>query len=152
MPATETMNNFSNRSPSVICAVHNWRSVKKKIQWPSPLGVLELQISKIQLFLLLKEEYNAVFRSSLCEEITCADFSPSRGGMILPNRLIYPTHTPETSALWSFYSFSVLEAVGEGPEKGHKDDQKAGAPRLWRKVEGAGLVLFGEEKTGETSL
>ena len=26
-------------------------------------------------------------------------------------------------------------AVGEGPEEGHQDDQKAGAPLLWRGVE-----------------
>ena len=33
-----------------------------------------------------------------------------------------------------------------GPEEGHKDDQKAGAPLLQRKVEGVGLVQPEEKK------
>jgi len=32
------------------------------------------------------------------------------------------------------------KAVEEGPEEGHKDDQRAAAPPLWRQTEGAGLV------------
>ena len=44
-------------------------------------------------------------------------------------------------------------AVGEGPEKGHKDDQGAGAPPLRGQAEGAGLIQPGEEKAaGVTSL
>ena len=38
------------------------------------------------------------------------------------------------------------EAVGEGPEEGHKDDQRAGAPPLRRQAERTGLVQPGEEK------
>jgi len=37
-------------------------------------------------------------------------------------------------------------AVGEGPEKGHKDAQRAAAPPLGRQAEEAGLVQTGEEK------
>jgi len=37
-------------------------------------------------------------------------------------------------------------AVGEGPEEGHKDDQRAGAPPLQRQVEGTGLIQPAEEK------
>ena len=37
-------------------------------------------------------------------------------------------------------------AVGEGPEEGHKDDQRDGALPLQRHAEGAGLVQPGEEK------
>ena len=37
-------------------------------------------------------------------------------------------------------------AVGEGPQEGHKDDQRAGAPSLQRQAGGAGLVQPGEEK------
>ena len=37
-------------------------------------------------------------------------------------------------------------AVGEGPEEGHKGDQRAGTPLLQRQTEGAGLVQPGEEK------
>ena len=37
-------------------------------------------------------------------------------------------------------------AVGEGPEEGHKDYQRAAAPPLQRQAEGAGLVQPGEEK------
>jgi len=37
-------------------------------------------------------------------------------------------------------------AVGEGPEEGHEDDQRAGASPLRRQAEGAGLVHPGEEK------
>ena len=37
-------------------------------------------------------------------------------------------------------------AVREGPEEGHKDDHRSGAPPLWRQDEGAGLVQTGEEK------
>ena len=37
-------------------------------------------------------------------------------------------------------------AVGEGPEEGHKDAQRAAAPPLQRQAEGAGLVQPGEEK------
>ena len=37
-------------------------------------------------------------------------------------------------------------AVGEGPEEGHKDDQRAGALPLRRQAEGAGLFQPGEEK------
>jgi len=34
----------------------------------------------------------------------------------------------------------------EGPEEGHKDDQRAGAPLLRRMVGGVGLVYLGEGK------
>ena len=37
-------------------------------------------------------------------------------------------------------------AVGEGPEEGHKNDQKAGASPLQRQAEGDGFVQPGEEK------
>ena len=37
-------------------------------------------------------------------------------------------------------------AVGEGPEEGHKYDQRAGEPLLQRQAEGAGLVQPGEKK------
>jgi len=37
-------------------------------------------------------------------------------------------------------------AVGMGVEVGHEDDQRAGAPLLWRQAEGTGLVWSGEEK------
>ena len=37
-------------------------------------------------------------------------------------------------------------AVGEDPEEGHKDNQKAGAPPLRRQAEGAGLVQPGGKK------
>ena len=43
-------------------------------------------------------------------------------------------------------STEELGAVGKGPEEGHKDDQRAGAPPLQRQAEGAGLVQSGEEK------
>ena len=33
-----------------------------------------------------------------------------------------------------------------GPEEGHEDDQRAGAPLLWRQAEGSGLIQPGEEK------
>ena len=38
------------------------------------------------------------------------------------------------------------DAVGVDPEEGHKDDQRAGAPLLWGKVEGVGFVQSGEQK------
>ena len=38
-----------------------------------------------------------------------------------------------------------------GPEEGHEDVQRAGAPLLHRKTEGAGLVQLGEG-SGETAL
>jgi len=37
-------------------------------------------------------------------------------------------------------------AEGERPEKGHKDEQRAGAPSLQRQAERDGLVQPGEEK------
>ena len=37
-------------------------------------------------------------------------------------------------------------AVGVGPEEGHKNDWRAGAPLLWGKAEGVGVVQPGEEK------
>ena len=37
-------------------------------------------------------------------------------------------------------------AVGEDPEEGHKDDQRAGAPTPQGQAEGAGLIQPGEEK------
>ena len=40
----------------------------------------------------------------------------------------------------------IFGAVGEGPEEGHKDDQRAAAPPLQRQAEGAGRVQPGEEK------
>jgi len=38
------------------------------------------------------------------------------------------------------------EAVGAGPEEGHRDDQRAGAPLLWIKAEGTEIVQSEEEK------
>ena len=32
------------------------------------------------------------------------------------------------------------------PEEGLQDDQRAGAPLLWRKVDGTGLFQIGEDK------
>ena len=43
----------------------------------------------------------------------------------------------------------VGTAVREGPDEGHEDDQRAGAPPLQRQAEGAGLVQPGEEKAAE---
>ena len=40
-------------------------------------------------------------------------------------------------------------AVGAGPEDGHKDDQRAGAPCLWEEAERVG-VLQPEEGSGGT--
>ena len=37
-------------------------------------------------------------------------------------------------------------AAGEGPEEGHKDDQRARATPLQRQAEGAGLVQPGEKE------
>jgi len=37
-------------------------------------------------------------------------------------------------------------AVGDGPEEGHKDDQRAGAPPLQRQAGVVGLVQPGEKK------
>jgi len=37
-------------------------------------------------------------------------------------------------------------AVGGGPEKGHKNNPRAGAPLLWGKTERVGAVQLGEEK------
>ena len=39
--------------------------------------------------------------------------------------------------------------VGEGPEEGPEDDQRAGAPPLQRQAEGAGLFQPGEEKAAK---
>ena len=36
-----------------------------------------------------------------------------------------------------------------GPEEGHKDDQRAGAPLLWRDAEGAAVLQPREEKALE---
>ena len=45
------------------------------------------------------------------------------------------------------------EAIGAGSEKDHKDDQRAGASLLYRKVEGVEPVQSAEGKTlGKTSL
>lgn len=33
----------------------------------------------------------------------------------------------------------------QGPDGGHVDDERAGAPLLWRRAERAGLVQPGEE-------
>ena len=40
-------------------------------------------------------------------------------------------------------------AVGEDPEEGHRDDQRAEAPPRQRQAEGAGLVQPGKEKDVE---
>ena len=40
--------------------------------------------------------------------------------------------------------------VGAGPEKGHKNEQRAGAPLIRGKVEGVGVVHPGEEKAPGT--
>ena len=49
-----------------------------------------------------------------------------------PSEVLYPVLGPSIQ--------EEQEAVGEGPEKGHRDDQRAGAPPLQRQAEGAGLV------------
>jgi len=40
-------------------------------------------------------------------------------------------------------------SVGAGPEQGHKNDQRAGAPLLWAKAERVRTVQPGEEKAQE---
>ena len=44
------------------------------------------------------------------------------------------------NGVWSSTNRVEDLCVGEGPEEGHKDDQRAGAPPLQRQTEGAGLV------------
>jgi len=41
-------------------------------------------------------------------------------------------------------------AVVEGPKESHTDDQRAGAPPLWRQTEGARLIHAGDEKAERT--
>ena len=36
--------------------------------------------------------------------------------------------------------------VGANPEEGHEDDQRAGAPLIWKQSDRAGAVQTGEEK------
>lgn len=44
---------------------------------------------------------------------------------------------------------STGKNVGVGPEEGCEDDHRAGAPFLWRQMEGSGFVKSEEEKAME---
>jgi len=47
---------------------------------------------------------------------------------------------PKQPQNWSTKAQKGCGVVGAGPEEGHRDDQRAGAPPLWKKAEGSGLV------------
>ena len=60
------------------------------------------------------------------------DCSPLLWSPKAPSRLWHPSLAPPVQ--------EGCGAVGASPGKGQKDHQRAGAPLLWRKVEGVGLV------------
>lgn len=67
--------------------------------------------------------------------------------------LIWPCDTP-SGVLWTVLRSSAKERrrpVVAGPGKGHGDDQKDGAPLLWKQTERV-TVVQPEEEEGETSL
>lgn len=55
-----------------------------------------------------------------------------------PSRILYPSQGPPAQERYG--------ALGMDPEGGHKEDQRAGAPLLWREVEVTGLVQPWEQK------
>jgi len=55
-----------------------------------------------------------------------------------PAGILHPGLGPPSQKKWG--------AFGKGLEEGHKDDQRAGAPILWRQAEGAGLIQSREKK------
>jgi len=56
-----------------------------------------------------------------------------------------PAGWPPTASFFLVFCFFFI-VYRKPPEKGHRDDQRAGAPPLQRQVEGAGLVQHGEQK------
>jgi len=66
------------------------------------------------------------------------DYSLLRCSCKAPPRIVHPGLGP---LIWE-----GGRAVEVSPEEDHKDDQRAGAPLLWRQAEGALAVQSGEEK------
>ena len=62
----------------------------------------------------------------------------------LCSALVSP-HLEDCIQVWSHQKKKKARTSSHGSKGGHKDDQRAGAPHLWRQAEGAGLAQPGEE-------
>ena len=84
------------------------------------------------------QPYPGLHQEKCDQQVEGGDSAPLLCSCVTLSGVLHPVLEPPTQ--------EGHGAVGAGPEKGHRDDQKAGAPPLQGQAEIAGAVQPGEEK------
>ena len=85
-------------------------------------------------------------RPAASQDSSKDEWLAGRGRWLFPSTLLLWGPTWSTESRFGAPAQDGCWSVKTGPEGGHKDDQGAGAPLLWRKAERVGVVQPAEEK------